>query len=417
MMKKKIILGLTVLASFALLSACGSGEKKESSDKEKVELTVWGDADNQTVQEEAFTKINEAFSKKHPEIKINYQYSGTLDSINVALQSDSLPDLFWVQGNKSTKMEEMAKNGYLLPIEGLDYKRFSEEAIEYGTVDGKVYSSLPSFISFVTYYYNEEIFKENKLEVPKNWEEFDELVGKLDKLGITPISLGGSGDFDRYWYIQTTAAALANDDIDSIVEKGSKGNWGQIEEIFTNFQEYSKKGYFGKNFNSTDGNGAKLQFTNGQAAMIVDGTWNSKSYFESGLKVGTFNLPNKDSVKYAQSGPNNINTYAISKKTKHPKEATKYVEFLNSLEAQQIIEDATGEVPMLDDIKPRDEKVEMLGNYDEIGGNIYNKFSQVATESSKPQDLLLTSILPDLMQDKIEPSKAVQLLKEELDKK
>lgn len=150
--------------------------------------------------------------------------------------------------------------------------------------------------------------------------------------------------------------------------------------------------------------------------MIPDGTWNSKSYFESGLNVGTFVLPGKDGKKYAQSGPNNINTYAISKKTKHPEAATKYVEFLNSKEAQQIIEDATGEVPMLDDIEPKDDRVSELADFDEVGVNIYNKLSQVASESSKPQDLLLTSILPDLMQGTITPDEAIDLLKAELEK-
>ncbi|WP_086348301.1 ABC transporter substrate-binding protein [Candidatus Enterococcus clewellii] len=403
-----------IMGTVGLLALAGCGGAKEG--KEQVELTIWGDADNQAMQEEAFTKVNEAFVKANPDIKINYQYSGTLDSINVALQSDSLPDLFWVQGNKSTKMAEMANNGYLLPIEGLNYDRFSDEAIEYATVDGKIYSSLPSFISYVTYYYNVDIFEENDLEVPTTWEAFDQVVNKLKETDTAPIALGGNGDFDRYWYIQTTAASLASKDIDSIVTDKSSATFDELKTVFENFYDYSKAGVFGKDFVSTDGNGAKLLFTNGKAAMIPDGTWNSKSYFESGLNVGTFVLPGKDGKKYAQSGPNNINTYAISKKTKHPEAATKYVEFLNSKEAQQIIEDATGEVPMLDDIEPKDDRVSELADFDEVGVNIYNKLSQVASESSKPQDLLLTSILPDLMQGTITPDEAIDLLKAELEK-
>ncbi|MDT2763722.1 extracellular solute-binding protein [Enterococcus asini] len=406
---KVLICALGMLA----LSACGKGG---SASKDQVELTVWGDADNQAVHESAFTKLNEAFEKKNPNVKLNYQFSGTLDSINVAVQSDSLPDLFWVQGNKSTKMAEMAKNGYLLPIEGLNYDRFSEESIEYATVDGKIYSSLPSFISYVTYFYNKDIFEKNGLKEPSTWEEFTALVDKLKEREITPIALGGSGDFDRYWYIQTTAASLASKDINSIVENKSSASFEQLKETFQNFYNFSKNSDFGKDFSSTDGNGAKLLFTNGKAAMIPDGTWNSKSYFESGLNIGTFALPGKDGKKYAQTGPSNINTYAISKKTKHPEEATKYIEFLNSKEAQQIIEDETGEVPMMDDITPKDDQVKDLADFEEVGANIYNKLSQVASESSKPQDLLLTSLLPDLMQAKITPDEAINLLKTELEK-
>lgn len=74
-----------------------------------VTLTVWGDPDNQAVIEPVFEKINAAFEEAHPNIKIDYQWSGSFDNINVATQSDSLPDLFWVQGNKSTKWRSLQK--------------------------------------------------------------------------------------------------------------------------------------------------------------------------------------------------------------------------------------------------------------------------------------------------------------------
>lgn len=411
---KKISKVVVSILGALTLTACGSSGGSGGS--EQVELTVWGDADNQAMQEDAFSKLNETFEEENPDIKLNYQYSGTLDSINVALQSDSLPDLFWVQGNKSTKMAEMARNGYLLPIEGLNYDRFSEESIEYATVDDEIYSSLPSFVSYVTFFYNKDIFEQNNLEEPTTWEEFDSLVQTLSSTDITPIALGGNGDFDRYWYIQTTAASLAGSDLDSIVNDKTTATFDQLHTVFDNFYQYSQNNVFGKDFTSTDGNGAKLLFTNGKAAMIPDGTWNSKSYFESGLNVGTFALPGVDGNRYAQTGPSNINTYAISSKTEHPDEATRYIEFLNSQEAQQIIEDETGEVPMLSDITPRDEQVEDLSEFENVGPNIYNKLSEVATETSKPQDLLLTSIIPDLMLGKITSDEAIELLKAELAK-
>lgn len=408
--KKLTFLGLTALTLF------GCGNDTEGSSSAQVELTVWGDADNQAVHEPAFTKLNEEFQKQNPDIKLNYQFSGTLESINIALQSDSLPDLFWVQGNKSTMMQEMAKNDYLLPIEGLDYSRFPKDSIDYATVDGEIYSSLPSFVSYVTFFYNEDVFKENNIEAPETWEEFETVVDTLLENDVIPIAAGGNGDFDRYWYMQATGAALASEDINSIVEDKENATFDQLHEVFANYTEYSEKNAFGKDFRSTDGTGAQLMFTNGNAAMIADGTWNNATYEESGINVGTFALAGKDGKKYAQTGPSNINTYAISSNTEHPEAAKKYVEFLNSLEAQQIIADETGEVPSLDDIEPKDESVAELASFDEIGANIYNKFSQAATESSKPQDLLLTTLLPELMQGNITADEAVKMLQAELEK-
>lgn len=412
----KLVAVMAAGLSLATLAACGSNSGKSGSSGKQVTLKVWGDSDNQSVLEDGFNKLNAEFEKENPNIKLDYQFSGTLDSINVAVQSNSLPDLFWTQGNKSDKLAQMAKNGYVLPITGQNYSRFSKDQIAYGTVNGKVYSSLPSFISYATVYYNKDIFKKYGLKTPKTFKQFTALITKLKSKNIIPVSLGGNGDFDRYWYVQMSAAASASKDINSIVADKKTATFDQLEETFANFQEFSKNGAFGSKFASTDGNGAKLAFTNQKAAMVVDGTWNSKSYFESGLNVGTFALPGKDGKTYAQDGPNNMNSYSIAKKTKHPKEAMKYITFLNSKKAEQILEDSTGEVPMMKDIKAKDAKVKQMANYDVVGANIYNKLSQVATEKSKPQDLFLTSLLPNLMTQKITAQEAIAQLKAELAK-
>lgn len=206
-MRKRFGLFISLIVLTSLIIGCSSNSS--SGDGDSVTLTVWGDADNQAILESSFDKINDAFTEKYPEIDLEYEYSGSLESIDVALQSDSLPDLFWVQGNKSTKMAEMARNDYLLPLDDydLDYSRFSDEAIEYAQVDGTFYSSLPSFIAYVTMYYNEDIFDEYGLEVPTTWDEFEEISETIAENDLTPISVGGNGDFSRYWVMQAMAAS------------------------------------------------------------------------------------------------------------------------------------------------------------------------------------------------------------------
>ena len=416
-MKKFFAVLASCIFLISFLAGCSS-DKSESGEK-TVTLKIWGDADNQATLQPAFDKINEAFTKKYPNIKLDYQYSGTLESINVAVQSDSLPDLFWVQGNKSTAMAEMARNGYLLALDdyNLDYSRFPQESIDYATVDGKIYCSLPSFVAYVTIYYNKDIFDKYHLKVPNTWDEFENVVKTLAEKGVTPIAVGGNGDFDRYWMIQAMAASLANNVLHDIRDGKENIDYTNLEKTFDLYAEFAKKGYFGKDFQSIDGAGAQLAFTNGKTAMIADGTWNNPTYQELNLNIGSFALPGFDGKRYAQSGPYNGNTYAVSSKTKHPDEAVKYIEFLNSKEAQQIMEDATGQVPMLDDITPKDESVKEMADFDEIGLNIYNILSQVADANSKPHDLLLTEIMPKLMMNQIDGKQAVELLKAELAKK
>lgn len=409
--KKMFVLAATVITLGIMLTACSSKE-------DKVTLTVWGDADNQAVLENAFEKINEEFMKQNENIVIDYQWTGTIESINVALQSDTLPDLFWVQGNKSTQMAEMARNGYILSLAeyDLDYSRFPEDALVYGTVDDEIYCSLPSFVAYVTMYYNKDIFEQYSLEVPNTWGEFESLVADLKENGETPIALGGNGDFDRYWFIQAMAASLADDVLTDIVNNEEQIDFKNLETVFESYKTFAENGYFGEDAASIDGTGAQLSFTNGRSAMIADGTWNNEVYEDMAINVGRFALPGFDGTSYAQSGPSNFNTYAVSAKTKYPDEAVKYIEFLNSKEAQQILADEVGLVPMIDDITIKGESVQEMADFDDIGLNIYNSLSQVADEKSKPQDLLLTSLLPDLLMGKISGIEAITLLQEELDK-
>lgn len=418
-MKRNILLFVLLTVLLSVVAACSSDTDSGGNGEGNVTLTIWGDGDNQDQLESSFTRINEAFEDKYPNIKVNYEYSGTLESINVALQSDSLPDLFWVQGDKSTKMAEMAQNDYLLPLGDydLDYSRFPEESLEYASVDGEVYSSLPSFIAYVTMFYNKDIFDEYGLEVPATWDELEEISKTLADNGVTPIAIGGNEDFDRYWILQAMGASLANDVLTSIVDDEDDIDYSNLEKTLEAYKQFSVNGYFGKDVEAIDGNGAKLAFTNGEAAIIPDGTWNNSTYQQTALNIDSFALPGFDGTRYAQTGPSNYNTYAISKKTKHPDEAVKYIEFLNSQEAQQIMSDETGLVPMLDDITPKDETVEKMADYDEVGLNIYNILAQVATESSKPQDLFLTDLAPRLMTGKIDGQEAVELLIQELEKR
>lgn len=422
-MKKILSLTLVMILAMTILAGCGSKNedvKDDTQDKnetKEVTLSIWGDTDNQALLESSFTKINKAFEDKYPNIKLDYQYSGTFDTINIAVQSNSLPDLFWVQGNKSTKMAELARNGYLLPLDeyNLDSSRFPNESIEYATVDGSIYSSFPSFFDYAVMYYNEDIFNAYGLKKPNNWEEFESVLEVLVQNGETPIAFGGKGDFDRYWLMQTMAPAVFNDTLVALKENNTP-DYAAMEKAFDLYRAFAEKGYLGKDFASIDGVGAQLAFTNGKAAMLVDGTWNNQLYKEVGFEVGRFAMPSSDGTRYAQSGPSNYNTYAVAKATKNPEEAVKYIEFLNSKEAQQIIEDELATIPLVKDLDVKDESIAELADYDVVGANIYHVLAGVADENGKPQDLLLGEVLPKLMMSQITGAEGVQIIKDEIAK-
>ncbi|MFC4306030.1 ABC transporter substrate-binding protein [Cohnella boryungensis] len=415
---KKLVIALALLAMIgAMLQGCGKGNKENSpsasssspasassespkaSSEENVTLKVWGDLGNQAVLEEPFKKINAAFAEKHPNIKLEYDFAQNDQSLNVALQANELPDLFWVQGDKTAKMGEMVKNGFLLDLTpfNLDLSRYAESEKAYCTVDGKIYCSLPSFFDTNVVYYNKDLYEKNGLKAPANWDEFVAGLDTLKAAGITPIALAGKSEWDRAWPIFAFAPAFANDALKAAQSGDGKLTDPAIAETLQAFRDFADKGYFGKDFLAQDYTAAQFAFTNGKAAAIIDGTWSNATYVDSGISLGRFPVPNKDGKKVVQSSYSNFMTYAVSSKSEHPEQAAQYIAFLNSVEAQQILEDAVGLVPTLKDIVPKDEGVKELAVFDEAGVNIYTVLTALSSPESNTADVLMKDVIPKLM--------------------
>lgn len=412
-MKKKICTAMAAVMSVA--AVVGATSINVMAD-DKVTLTIWGDPDNQAVIESTFDAINEAFMEAHPNIEIDYQWSGSFDNLNVATQSDSLPDLFWVQGNKSTRMAEWARNGYILNLDeyNLDASRYPQSCIDYATVDGSIYCSYPAFIDYSLFYYNKDMFAENGWEVPTTWTEFETLVQTIADAGIQPLAMGGAGDWDRYWLMQNAAPAFCSDTLKAIKNGESDIDWSGMEKLFDMYRRFSENDYMGKDFQATDGVGAQLTFTNGNAAMSIDGTWSNAIYRDLDFEVGAFATPDENGVTYAQSGESNFLTYAVSSKCEHPEEAVEYLRFLNTQESEQILEDNAGSIPITDDIKPKDEMVEDFASFDEVGVNIYHILSGIATDTVSPQDVFFANVIPKLMAGEITGAEGVAMIQEEI---
>ena len=411
--QKVVLVLLPLMISLLIFSGCRRQERGTAADV--VTIRVWGDPDNRVVLEPIFDEINSAFHARYPNIRVNYQWSGSFDAINVAVQSDSLPDSFWVQGNKSTRMEEMASAGFLLPLDQFspDRSRFPPAALEYSMVDGSVFCTFPGFIDYALVYYNADIFARHGLSKPNTYDDFVSIMGTLLAAGVTPVAFGGAEEWSRYWPIQVIAAAIADDDLERIKNGDTSGNYPQIVELFNDFREFNSRGYFGRDPAAQNGDGAQLAFFNGQAAMIFDGTWNSNVMKESPFTLGSFAMPGKDGQKASQTGFSNFNTYAISTRAANPQEVFAYVEFLGSRDVMQIMANHIASIPVVDDIIVTDPLVAEFAAFDRVGNNIYHVLSGVETRG-RPQDVFHSSVLPALMLGNITGEEGVRAFSAEM---
>lgn len=437
-MKKWRMVTLTITMA-AVLMACGSksgvdtgtaagtdsasqvqDDNQESSKEDQggkeVTITVWGEEGQQALYADAFAEINAAFEKANPGIKIDYQWSGSFDSLTVAVQTDSLPDVFFSQGNKMTSMAEMAANGYLLPLDEYitDVSRFPEDAYAYSTVDDVIYCSLPAFFDYAVVFYNADTFETYGLEAPKTWDEFLSVCQVLKDNGELPMAYGGNGWLDRYWLIGAMAPAYMENEMVVWNEGEEISDYANVKECFEDYRAFLEAGYAGNDYAATDMASAQLSFTNGQGAMIVDGTWN-KGLYEN-MNVGCFPIPGKDGKGYAQTGPSQSLTYSASAKTKEPEAVGKYLDFLSSEEAEQIMFDHVPGIPIVDGIEITDPVIAAAAEFDVIGQNLFGVLSFAGNENSQPADLFTNDILPKMMTGEYTVDQAVEMLQEELEK-
>jgi raffinose/stachyose/melibiose transport system substrate-binding protein len=419
---RKALLAVTGV-SVLLLVACGDNTNSSSPDQgskagteKQVELTVWGDQSNQSSFESGFTAINQAFEEEHPNIKLNFQFSGSETAIDTAVKSNSLPDVFYVQGNKTPKMKLYVQSGALLDLDdyGLDTSRFEEDLMEYAKVDGKLYSSPPAFMDSQLIYYNKDIFEKEGLQAPATLDEFVTLVAALKDKGITPFSVPGKAEFERAWLAFALMPATAEEALSKINEGTGSFKDPSIIKVFQTIREFADKGYFTKDLASVDNAGAQLAFTNGRTAMMADGTWNDPTFVGAGINLGRFYIPTVSGERIAPQSFSNATTFAVSAGTKHPEEAVEYVKFLSSQKAQQLFEDETGMVPALQDITPRDEGVKELSAFDSLGHNIYSVLTNISTEEIKLNDIFLQQVMPQLLTSHIDGQQAADMLEEAL---
>ncbi len=121
-------------------------------------------------------------------------------------------------------------------------------------------------------------------------------------------------------------------------------------------------------------------------------------------------------VRAVQSGYSNFTTYSVSGKCANPEAAYKYIEYLNSLEVQQMCLDYLQDIPALPGLSSDNPIIVEASEFSVVGENIYHVLSNVPTQSGKPQDIFMATIIADLMRGNITGEEGVAMIVEEMNK-
>jgi raffinose/stachyose/melibiose transport system substrate-binding protein len=163
---------------------------------EKVTLTMgsWRVDDVEQVG-----KLLAAFSKKYPDITVKFNPTNPPDYnavLRTQLTGGTGPDLMYLRSFKVA--QDLFSDGFLAPI--TDVKGLKENytvgSLSPWTNDKGVTYGVPFMAVSHGIYYNIDLFKQNKINVPKTWEELIAAAKTLKAAGITPFSNGSKDQWD-----------------------------------------------------------------------------------------------------------------------------------------------------------------------------------------------------------------------------
>ncbi len=318
----------------------------------KVTLTLW---QNYGTEQNAVATNNlvKAYEKANPNVTIKVvaqPASNYFALLQAASISHNGPDIavMW------TGLYDLQYSSFLANLKGnvpaADLAKIGGlqwESPNFNAANGPLV--MPLETQFYIGFYNKALFKKAGVtSVPTTWSQLTSACTKLKAIGVTPLVYGNGGqalgaEFYPWYdmsYMMIGAHSLSQWKglYDGSIKWTSPSNLAQLNKWHSLYTSgCTNKDVLTKTNNMQD-------FEKGKAAMMVDGTWDTAQY-TSTMKsnVAAFvppfsSTPIKGVVEYPGDG------FSVMKYSTHQKDAFKFLDFLTTKAAGNII-NAAGLIP------------------------------------------------------------------------
>ena len=422
-----LVLGLAG-GSSATVAAADKSEDKETVDAKDVSNAegeqVTLEFINGSSEEQYVAWLDEIianFEEANPNVKVEVQRV-SIDSFNQTVMTrfaaGDVPDLFTFSEND---IDDMVPSGYVMDLSESKYvANYAEGMLDSLSLDGKVYA-LPISNDFMCVTYNKTVFEDAGItEVPDTWSGFLEVCQKLQDAGVVPIASG----FSEQWVVngtsQTTycAEVLGNGGpaLSEMVDRTYKfSEVEQWREFFAKLQgiyPFMNNDPFG-----TDQNTCYSMLANGEAAMILNGTWtitNSIAMNPDG-DFGIFALPvseDPEENKMPMCPP--AGGFAVSAETTHKEEALSFLEYLTSPESASLYAEKGAGIPIVQGV----DTSSLTGGFKDAADIMNSGDVQIISSKSFPsanEDSFINNISTFFLDDCEDIDGALESLDEEFD--
>ena len=321
---------------------------------------------------ETFKMICDNFEKQNSNVKIQINvknYANIDQSLTSSWGSSQFPDVsfYWTHGmtNLVNKEVKMAADITEIYYEAHKNEFIGDgECFVSGVIDDKVYNVPFRATGFVVYY-NKTIFDDLGISVPKTLEEFETVLAEIkDKSDFTPLSCWGAtgtysyiaGALGTYYDIISGRSEDPNFRTDRLTMNDKEMD--NRAYIFEKVRNWTKLGYFGSNPLAGSTESVESEFLNETCAMAMLNN-NSLDVIRTEMEseVGCISLPAYSSMEDPEAGyvSGGYDGFFISNSSKNKAWALKFLEYLNSTEAQQLFADNERSVMSRKDVVYTDE--------------------------------------------------------------
>jgi len=221
-MRRKRLLALAAIAVLTLgLSGCGGddGGGTAEGDGEVTIFSLWGGS-----EEAAFKKVLTQFTQDTG-IKTKYEAARDfLPVIRTRLNAGNPPEVGILP--RPGFVDELARDDALISLEdlGLDVDKINENYgdtwIDLATFEDTTYGIVAKANSKSTVWYKPTSFQENGFQVPKTWDELDQIVKSYKQKGMTPWAVGAQGRDNSWtltdWFEQIYVRNAGGDNYDKL---------------------------------------------------------------------------------------------------------------------------------------------------------------------------------------------------------
>lgn len=341
--------GILVGALSFALALTGIGINATTANAATTTITIWhnlGDTQNAT----AVKALTDAYTKAHPNVTFKL-VSQPADNYFALLQAAAVskkgPDLalMW------TGLFALQYKSYLKNLKGVVSAAAlaKEGSLNWSSPDFNLANGpyvMPFDRQFYIGFYNKAALKKAGVAaVPTTWNELYAACGKLKSAGYTPIVYGNGGQslgaLYYPWY-DASYIAIGQGGVAGLKSLyNGKNQWNSAANIdsYTKYAALKTKGCTNSDVLTKTNN--VDDFIGGKAAMIIDGTWDTKKFTDAmGTNVAAFvppfsDKPIKGVVEFAGQG------LSMTSYTKNQSAATAFLEYMTTMDAAKIV-DAAG---------------------------------------------------------------------------